>query len=64
MDSKEPNWDLYQDFLMNEGRYAQLKALNPAEAEALLEANLNDAKRRYRMYQRMLAMDYSDEDRK
>jgi pyruvate-ferredoxin/flavodoxin oxidoreductase len=49
---------------MNEGRYAQLKALNPAEAEALLEANLNDAKRRYRMYQRMLAMDYSDEDRK
>ena len=62
MDSKEPNWDKYNDFLMNEGRYAQLKALNPAEAEALLEANLNDAKRRYRMYQRMAAMDFSDEN--
>ena len=61
MDSKEPNWDKYNDFLMNEGRYAQLKSLNPAEAEALLQANLNDAKRRYRMYQRMAAMDYTDE---
>ena len=62
LDSKEPNWDRYNEFLMQEGRYAQLKALNPAEAEALLEANLKDAQRRYRYYQRMLAMDYSDEN--
>ena len=62
LDSKEPNWDRYNEFLMQEGRYAQLKALNPAEAEALLEANLKDAQRRYRYYQRMLAMDYSNEN--
>ena len=61
LDSKEPNWDRYNEFLMQEGRYAQLKALNPAEADALLEANLKDAQRRYRYYQRMLAMDYSNE---
>ena len=35
MDSKEPNWDLYQDFLMNEGRYAQLVKINPEAAQEL-----------------------------
>ncbi len=59
MDSKEPNWDLYFDFLMSEGRYAQLSKINPTHAEELLKANLEDAKRRYKMYQRYLAMDYS-----
>ena len=46
---------------MQEGRYAQLHSLNPAEAEALLEANLKDAQRRYRYYLRLQAMDFSDE---
>ena len=49
---------------MNEGRYAQLRSLNPAEADKLLEGNKADAQRRYRNYQRMLAMDFSNENTK
>ncbi|MCR5741000.1 MAG: pyruvate:ferredoxin (flavodoxin) oxidoreductase [Gammaproteobacteria bacterium] len=50
MDSKEPNWDKYRAFLMNEGRYAQLVKVNPEKAEALLEFNKTDAQNRYKHY--------------
>ena len=59
IDSKEPNWDLYDAHLMTETRYAQLKNMNPAHAEELLKVNKQEAQRRYKMYQRYLAMDYS-----
>jgi len=59
IDSKEPNWDLYDEYLMGETRYAQLKNINPAKAEELLAINKAEAKRRYAMYQKYLAMDYS-----
>lgn len=59
IDSKEPNWDLYDQYLMSETRYAQLKNINPVEAEALLARNKEEAQRRYKMYQRYLSMDYS-----
>ncbi|MGM9899428.1 MAG: pyruvate:ferredoxin (flavodoxin) oxidoreductase [Bacilli bacterium] len=59
IDSKEPNWDLYDAYLMSETRYAQLKNTNPAEAEHLLALNKEEAQRRYKMYQRYCAMDYS-----
>ena len=59
MDSKEPDWTKYHDFLMSESRYAQLTKINPDHAKALLEANLAGAKNRYKMYKRYLAMDYS-----
>jgi len=59
IDSKEPNWDRYREFLMNEARYAQLLDINPDKAEDLYEGNLNEAKRRYSMYKRYAAMDYS-----
>ncbi len=61
LDSKEPDFDKYQDFLLTEGRYAQLYKVNPEEASILLEQNKKDAQRRYRMYQRYAAMDYSNE---
>lgn len=61
LDSKEPNWDLYDEFLMSEGRYAQLKSTNKEHADELLEANKKDAQRRYRMYKRYQSMDYSEE---
>jgi len=35
--------------------------INPEHAEELYEANLQQAKRRYRMYKRYEAMDYSNE---
>ena len=44
---------------MSETRYAQLKNVNPTEAEALLAKNKAEAMRRYKMYQRYLSMDYS-----
>lgn len=59
IDSKEPNWDKYEDHLMTENRYAQLKRINPVEAERLLALNKAESQRRYRMYQRYAAMDYS-----
>ena len=59
IDSKEPNWDLYDEYLMGETRYAQLKNINPTKAEELLAANKAEAKRRYAMYQKYLTMDYS-----
>ena len=59
IDSKEPNWDLYDAHLMTETRYAQLKNMNPAHAEELLKVNKQEAQRRYKMYQRYVAMDYS-----
>jgi len=61
IDSKEPKWDKYKEFLMNESRYAQLLDINPDKAEELYEMNLKEAQRRYRMYKRFAAMDYSDE---
>ena len=62
LDCKEPNWDKYHDFLMNETRYAQLHQINPALAQELLEANIKEAKRRYAMYKRYAAMDYSSQE--
>ncbi|MBU1020198.1 MAG: pyruvate:ferredoxin (flavodoxin) oxidoreductase [Firmicutes bacterium] len=59
IDSKAPNWDRYKEFLMNESRYSQLLDINPEHAEELYQANLDDAKRRYSMYIRYEAMDYS-----
>ncbi len=60
LDSKAPKWDKYDEFLMNESRYAQLKDINPDNAERLLKANREDAERRYKMYKRYEAMDYSN----
>ena len=59
IDSKEPNWEMYDEYLMSETRYAQLKNINPALADQLLKTNKEEAMRRYKMYQRYLAMDYS-----
>ncbi|QMS84451.1 pyruvate:ferredoxin (flavodoxin) oxidoreductase [Candidatus Xianfuyuplasma coldseepsis] len=60
IDCKEPNWDLYPEFLDNEARYAQLKDINPEHADELLAGNLSEAKRRWDMYKRYAAMDYSN----
>jgi pyruvate-ferredoxin/flavodoxin oxidoreductase len=58
---KEPDWDQYEAFLMNEVRYVSLKKSNPEEAEALYAANKADSMRRWRQLKRMANMDYSDE---
>ncbi|MFW5892654.1 MAG: pyruvate:ferredoxin (flavodoxin) oxidoreductase [Bacillota bacterium] len=61
LDAKQPKWEKYDEFLMNEARYSQLKEINPSKAEELLEANKKAAQRRWRMYKRYEAMDYSEE---
>ncbi len=48
IDSKEPNWDKFHDFLMNEARYFNLPKLKGAEvAEAAFAKTKADAQRRY-----------------
>ena len=61
LDSKAPNWDKYHDFLLSEARYAQIMKINPDDAEKLLEANRQEAQRRYRHLQRLASLDYSNE---
>ena len=53
LDCKEPDWDKYEAFLLNEGRYAQLTKINPDHAKELLELNKSDAQRRYARYKKM-----------
>ena len=59
IDSKQPVWDKYHDYLLSEARYAQLAQINPDHAAELLDKNLQDAKRRWAMYKRYAAMDYT-----
>jgi pyruvate-ferredoxin/flavodoxin oxidoreductase len=60
IDSKEPNWELYNDFLMSETRYAQVRQINPEGAEELLLLNMKEAQKRYKNYRRMSTMDFSN----
>jgi len=60
IDSKEPQWDKYHDFLLSENRYQQLIKTNPKAADRLLHNNILGAKRRWAMYKRMANMDYSE----
>ncbi|HAG15082.1 MAG TPA: pyruvate:ferredoxin (flavodoxin) oxidoreductase [Bacteroidales bacterium] len=61
MDSKEPDWTKFQDFLMNEVRYTSLKQAFPKEADQLFAAAEESAKWRYNSYKRLVAADYSIE---
>jgi len=60
-DSKEPQWDKFQDFLNSEVRYTSLKKSFPKEAEELFVVSEENAKWRYKNYKRLEAMDYSKE---
>ena len=47
IDYKTPDFDKFQDFLMDEARYNNLVKVNPEQAEALYEKAKSDAKRRF-----------------
>jgi pyruvate-ferredoxin/flavodoxin oxidoreductase len=53
LDSKEPQWEKFQDFLKGEIRYTSLMKQFPAEAQELFIAAENNAKWRYKMYKQM-----------
>ncbi len=61
LDSKEPNWDNFQDYLKGEVRFASVAKQYPAEAADLFAACEDMAKKRYASYKRMAAMDWSNE---
>jgi pyruvate-ferredoxin/flavodoxin oxidoreductase len=58
LDSKEPDWAKFQEFLNSEVRYTSLIKSFPHEAEILFKAAEENAKWRYKSYQRMAAMQY------
>ena len=59
LDSKEPDWSKFQDFLMGEVRYLSLKKARPAEAQELFDAAEAAAKKRYATYVRKSKEDWS-----
>ena len=61
LDSKEPDWSKFQEFLNKEVRYTSLVKMFPTEAQELFAASEADAKWRYDTYKRYAAMDYSNE---
>ena len=53
LDSKEPDWSKFQDFLKGEVRFASLAKLYPERAEDLLQKTEEYAKIRYNTYKRL-----------
>lgn len=53
LDSKEPNWELFDKFLMSEIRYVSLMNAFPEQAKQLFEAAREAAQWRYRQYKRL-----------
>ena len=58
LDSKEPQWEGFQDFLKGEVRFASVMKQYPAEAADLFAACEEMAKKRYQSYVRMTKMEY------
>ena len=59
LDSKEPQWDKFQDFLLGEVRYLPLKKAYPEEAQELYDAAKRAAQKRYATYVRKSQEDWS-----
>ncbi|MBT4970077.1 MAG: pyruvate:ferredoxin (flavodoxin) oxidoreductase [Bacteroidetes bacterium] len=59
LDSKEPDWTKFQEFLNSEVRYTSLKKAFPEEASRLFVIAEKDAKWRYDTYKRLAEMDFS-----
>ena len=60
LDSKEPDWSKFQDYLMHEVRFMSVKKAFPNEADALFAATENMAKLRYASYIRKSKEDWTD----
>jgi len=61
LDSKEPDWSKFHDFLMGEVRYLSVKKAFPQEADELFAEAEHMARLRYKTYKRKAAEDWSDE---
>jgi len=58
LDSKEPDWSRFQDFLHSEVRYTSLLKTFPEQAKELFKVAEENAKWRYNSYKRLAAMQY------
>jgi pyruvate-ferredoxin/flavodoxin oxidoreductase len=63
LDSKEPDWSKFQDFLNSEVRYTSLKKAFPKEASELFMAAEENALWRYNSYKRLASMNFSPENK-
>jgi len=59
LDSKEPDWAKFQEFLQTEVRYSSLKKALPNQADELFKAAEVNAKWRYNSYVRMSQMNFA-----
>ena len=50
LDSKNPDFDLYDEFLNRQTRYTTLKKVNPTRADELLRMNKENAMKRFEYY--------------
>jgi len=60
LDSKEPDWTKFQEFLNNEVRYTSLQKIFPEEATELFKAAEENARWRYNNYRRLMEMKYEN----
>ncbi|MBP6526961.1 MAG: pyruvate:ferredoxin (flavodoxin) oxidoreductase [Prevotella sp.] len=60
LDSKEPNWANFRDFLLGEVRYMSVQKAYPNEADELFSQAEKMAKRRYQSYVRKSKEDWSE----
>lgn len=58
LDSKEPDWDKFVDFLKGEVRFASLVKMYPEQAEELFQACKDNAQWRYNNYKRLAAQNW------
>jgi pyruvate-ferredoxin/flavodoxin oxidoreductase len=56
LDSKEPDWSKFQEFLSSEVRYTSLQKMFPEEAAILFKAAEETARWRYNQYRRIAEM--------
>jgi len=61
LDSKEPNWDEFINFLKGEVRYASVMKQYPEEAEQLFNAAKENAQWRYNNYRRLARQQWGQE---
>ncbi len=59
LDSKEPDWSKFQDYLAGEVRFLSLKKAFPEEADELFAATQEAALKRYKSYVRKTQEDWS-----
>ena len=59
LDSKEPDFSKFQEFLQREVRYTSLKKSFPEVADELFKAAEENAKWRHNSYKRLAAMNFT-----